>query len=619
MKQTNKILIIAALLLAGAFISGCSVINEELETTPLPQDSNTVTLTTRVSFDATTKALDAGGVKTFAVGDQIAIFYTDSLDDIQKAVTLALTADDISDGGKTALFTVTLKKPQPGTDVRYVYPAAMASDNGSDTGENPRIDSYDSYEGWGTFNLEALDTQDGTLKSLSDGLDLCYFDGRLTNEAGLPENTTLENLLAICKFTIKDADGSDITSTISTLTVNDGVHTYNVVRNPAAGPVYVAMLTTYNRRTIRFYAATNDGNVYEKCVTGKDISVGKMYPVGLKMTMDGRDILFGDAGIPGMEREVAWATGTLAESLTENDILDYIFNNPLTVGSNWPGWDNSRTDPSNGDSLDDADLLVGGGDNDILFGQGHNDILFGDTSANGILGWTRFPFKYYSVENVKSFIHAMQIASLNEGLNSLENESGGDDIIFGGIGDDMLFGLGGNDKLYGNKGDDFIFGGSGDDILSGGEGNDYLCGGEGQDDISGGEGVDIIHFSSDDTIDGGNGIDILLCNSEYDSWEYIENVSNVELLLKVTEGLVFDNWDLSNIWTLPNLLNMTINEDDVVLTISDGDEEWKNIVTSENGITTITFTYGEGTIILETTLSVTVNPEDNNELILSRP
>ena len=370
------------------------------------------------------------------------------------------------------------------------------------------------------------------------------------------------------------------------------------------------MLTTYNRRTIRFYAATNDGNVYEKCVTGKDISVGKMYPVGLKMTMDGRDILFGDAGIPGMEREVAWATGTLAESLTDNDILDYIFNNPFTVGSNWPGWDNSRTDPRTGDSLDDADLLVGGGDNDILFGQGHNDVLFGDTSANGILGWTGFQLKYYSVENVKTFIHSMEIASLNEELNSLENESDGDDILFGGIGDDMLFGLGGNDKLYGNIGDDFIFGGSGDDILSGGEGNDYLCGGEG---------VDIILFSSDDNIDGGDGIDILLCNSEYDSWEYIENVSNVELLLKVTEGLVFDNWGHGDIWTIPDLLNMTINEDDVVLTISDGDEEWKNIVTDENGITTITFTYREGTIILETTLSVTVNPEDNNELILSKP
>lgn len=607
MKQTNKILIIAALLLAGAFISGCSVINEELETTPLPQDGNSVTLTTRVSFDATTKALDAGGVKTFAVGDQIAIFYTDSLDDTQKAVTLALTADDISDGGKTALFTVTLKKPQPGTDVRYVYPAAMASDDGYDIGENPRIDSY---QGWGTFNLEALDTQDGTLESLSDGLDLCYFDGSLTNEARLPENTTLENLLAICKFTIKDADGSDITSTISTLTVNDGVHTYNVVRNPAAGPVYVAMLTTYNRRTIRFYAVTNDGNVYEKCVTGKDISVGKMYPVGLKMTMDGRDILFGDAGIPGMEKKVESATGTPAESLTDNDILDYIFNNPFTVVSNWPGWDNSRTDPNTDDSLDDADLLVGGGDNDILFGQGNNDVLFGDTSANGILGWTGFQLKYYSVENVKTFIHSMEIASLNEELNSLENESDGDDILFGGIGDDMLFGLGGNDKLYGNIGDDFIFGGSGDDILSGGEGNDYLCGGEG---------VDIILFSSDDNIDGGDGIDILLCNSEYDSWEYIENVYNVELLLKVTEGLVFDNWGHGDIWTIPDLLNMTINEDDVVLTISDGDKEWKNIVTGENGITTITFTYGEGTIILETTLSVTVNPEDNNELILSRP
>ena len=69
--------------------------------------------------------------------------------------------------------------------------------------------------------------------------------------------------------------------------------------------------------------------------------------------------------------------------------------------------------------------------------------------------------------------------------------------------------------------------------------------------------MDIILFSSDDNIDGGDGIDILLCNSEYDSWEYIENVYNVELLLKVTEGLVFDNWGHGDIWTIPDLLNMT--------------------------------------------------------------
>ena len=102
MRKTIKILIVAALVLAGALSSGCSVINEELETTPLPQDSNTVTLTTRVSFDAATKALDEGGVKTFAVGDQIAIFYYDSLEDTRKAVSEKLTAEDISTDGKTA-------------------------------------------------------------------------------------------------------------------------------------------------------------------------------------------------------------------------------------------------------------------------------------------------------------------------------------------------------------------------------------------------------------------------------------------------------------------------------------------------------------------------------------
>ena len=75
MRQTNKMLIIATLVIGGALSFGCSVLDEELDTTPLPQDDNTVTLTTKVSFNsASTRALDANGVKTFVVGDQIAVF-----------------------------------------------------------------------------------------------------------------------------------------------------------------------------------------------------------------------------------------------------------------------------------------------------------------------------------------------------------------------------------------------------------------------------------------------------------------------------------------------------------------------------------------------------------------
>ena len=79
MTQTHKFLSFAALFAAGALTIGCNSLKEELiipEETPAPD--KTITLTATVGLDATTKALDATGKKTFAVGDQIAVIYKQS-------------------------------------------------------------------------------------------------------------------------------------------------------------------------------------------------------------------------------------------------------------------------------------------------------------------------------------------------------------------------------------------------------------------------------------------------------------------------------------------------------------------------------------------------------------
>ena len=65
--------------------------------------------------DATTRALSAAGVKTFEVGDQIALKYEqDGSYDMQKAVA---TAQNISADGKSATFTFTLDNPQSNSDM----------------------------------------------------------------------------------------------------------------------------------------------------------------------------------------------------------------------------------------------------------------------------------------------------------------------------------------------------------------------------------------------------------------------------------------------------------------------------------------------------------------------
>ena len=113
-----------ALLLLGALSWGC--------TKEIPDqvgNDKMVTLTTTITLPEApgTKALTAEGVKTFAVGDQVAIVYTNTADATVKAVSEPLMADDIHNGGKTAVLTVTLTNPKPSGAVSYIYPAAMAA------------------------------------------------------------------------------------------------------------------------------------------------------------------------------------------------------------------------------------------------------------------------------------------------------------------------------------------------------------------------------------------------------------------------------------------------------------------------------------------------------------
>ena len=243
----------AALVFMGAITTGCST---EDDSTSLGQPaSKTVTLTTTISMDgsATTRALTEAGVKTFAVGDQIAVIYTNTGSTRVKALSNALTVDDITNEGKTAKITVTLTSPKAGS-VDYIYPASMANSDG-------------------TPNLSALCMQDGTLATLASTLDYAKGSGDMTESGGvftLP-GIALKNQLTICKFKVKNAGGTEITGNITGLTVSDGTNTYTVSRAAAAGPIYVAMQPVSSDKTISF-VANDASNSYYKSVTGKTLA-----------------------------------------------------------------------------------------------------------------------------------------------------------------------------------------------------------------------------------------------------------------------------------------------------------------------------------------------------------
>ena len=233
----------------------------------------TITLTTTINLgeDEDSKALSALGVKTFAVGEQVAVIYRGAWNDyIGKVVSSALKAEDIYDGCKKATIKVNVPSTgyeQPAGRFRIIYPASMAKDG------VPTVIDED-----GNLKLSALGTQDGTLSSLANNLDLCVYDGyfeTINNTAAFPSSISLTNRLAICAFTVF-VGGVDKTNTITKLTLTNGSNTYTINRAASAGPIYVAVqpVTSGN-----IEITAND--LYMKTISGKTLAAGKMYPIRL--------------------------------------------------------------------------------------------------------------------------------------------------------------------------------------------------------------------------------------------------------------------------------------------------------------------------------------------------
>ena len=293
MEKTMKFLSMAALALMGVVMTGCSSDSDELFSEPQqPENKDKVeTLTTTVSFNdgvAATRALTEGGVKTFAVGDQIAVAYKNSTDEWVKAVSTALTADDITNGGKSAKFTVTVSNADKTKDVKYIYPASIADD-------------------YGFVDYKLLDVQDGSLTTLASSLDACQGIGAWNGE-NLPA-LALENQFTICKFKIK-AGGSDITSSITQLTINDGSNTYTITPTSSLNDIWVAIRSDEDGKcTYKIYAAKGK-DLYTKTVSGKAFDKGKIYPINVTTTkVDGA--ISGQFTVNSSGKKVYFSQGNL--------------------------------------------------------------------------------------------------------------------------------------------------------------------------------------------------------------------------------------------------------------------------------------------------------------------
>lgn len=259
----------AALVILGAMNVGCQSIVDDQH----PVNKGKVTLTASVNIESgSTKALTSAGVKTFAVGEQIAVVYTNTSDQTVKATSAPLTETDITGTGvnlnKRAQFTVSLDNPKEGT-VQFVYPAAMVDEGGG---------------------LIGISTQDGTLATLESTYDYATANGTLTingSTATTSTNVKLENQFAIGKFTLKDYAGTNDLITVTSVTITDGTNTYTIQTDPVAPlswPIYVVMRPVSDDKTITITATDSDASLsYSKEVTDKALAASKMYSVGVKM------------------------------------------------------------------------------------------------------------------------------------------------------------------------------------------------------------------------------------------------------------------------------------------------------------------------------------------------
>ena len=357
MKNMMKYFCLAVLAFAATALTSC-------EKDEPAYSGDGVHFSTTVKLDGSTKALDAGGHKTFAAGEQIAVIYVNNSGETVKAVSVALTDGDIASSGKVAKFSVDLDNPDKTKNVTYIYPAAMANSDGT---------------------MASIATQDGTLESLSSSLDYCTFTGAWS-AGNLPANVTLTNELAVCKFTVKSYGVTDITSSITSFTVNDGSHTYTITRSAAPGPIYVAMLPVSNA-TISFTA--NNGTTFKSNVTGKSLAASNMYPITLTMSglftvnSSNKKVLFsrGNLRATTSNKGTSW-TWAFAEHQWDK-VGDAVANNCITsnktVSTNGTvdlfGWSTSETylginkTNSNNDEFEGA-FVDWGTHNDVKAGIG---------------------------------------------------------------------------------------------------------------------------------------------------------------------------------------------------------------------------------------------------------
>lgn len=275
------------ILAIAALVSAC---NTKENNAPDPEIKGVPFIATVQSADdAYTRAVaESGGNITvdFNEGELIALVY-------EVGSYIYKTDAEITsvDGSGKATISATLQAGVvDGTAVTLIYPSSVATAGGS-------------------VAPSALATQDGTLSSARDvrkGTGSIKVDGTATLAGG----ATLDAQFAICKFSVKDVDGTNDLS-VSSFVVKDGDNNVITTVTPApdASTLYVSLPTTTE---LLWFEAVVDGKPYIAKGTAS-LTAGNFYTPTVKMAT-----IFNVIGQNGKfykDKAAAKAASTLASAI----------------------------------------------------------------------------------------------------------------------------------------------------------------------------------------------------------------------------------------------------------------------------------------------------------------
>ena len=271
---------LAALVLTAAMIWAC---NDELQLSvePQAQNDNVVTLVTTISPKSglETRSLSDPGDGTlkaaWKVGEELYMVYQDANDDYKEAKATVTKVD----ANGVATISVDLVNPKS-CEFKIAYPYATYYYDPNADSKNIFMDQLGTLEDISTYY------------DMSDGLGNLVVDG---NVASIPKGISLDRAVSIWKFTLS-AGGSDITSSVTSLTLKMGDASYTVSPSGLSA-IYVAFFPLENT-TVTVTAVTPSGT-YSKSKDGVTTALGKLYVS------------------QGLELEAAVATTTFTYTATE--------------------------------------------------------------------------------------------------------------------------------------------------------------------------------------------------------------------------------------------------------------------------------------------------------------